>query len=478
MSKVLALALLLLLSLQILTWNGRPLMQLPCPFPSVISSPLNKTTPNPNLDEASSSTQADDLPALAPNCTQVENQLTQTKNQLTQTKDQLKLTKDLLKQTENELELTKGKLKLAKDQLPVASSPSLPPNSYFPDADSDMWACRRHHVDELNMTYHDWVTGDFTDEQALCAAHRHAKRPMAPGTPRIAFLFLTRGEIPTEPLWRKFFAGHEDKYSIYVHSTDPDHVYAPGSLFRGRSVPSKPLESKVKIGLPEAMRRLLAYALLDYTTPNAWFHILSESSVPIRSFPFAYDYITNSDKSFVEAFFATSPWWHANWNTTGDMAVPEDLMRKGEAWFTVHRRHAGMIVGDHYVFPRFKHHWFEWGMPSEIYIPTLMSVADPQSIANHSLVYVNWRDAVPGASSPFTYDHTTVSPDVIRGIQSLTSNAHGFYQFDKIWNDTTENSCVYNGVPDSPCFLFARKFSGDAENIAKLVSLSPVLGYG
>ncbi|KAG0591225.1 hypothetical protein KC19_1G159900 [Ceratodon purpureus] len=513
MSKLLALALVLLLSLQILTWDGRSLLQIPCPFRTMDSPPLSTPIPSPNSDDKLYSiTQAVDSPALTPNCTQVKDELNQTdyhlkqkvhqlnlkdhelkqkdvelkqkdvelkqkNDELKQKEDELKQEEEKLKLMQDELKLTKGQLQLTQDQLPPPSPPPLPPNSYFSDADSDIWACRQHHINELNMTYHDWVTTNFTDQQALCAAHRHAKRPMAPGTPRIAFLFLTRGPIATEPIWRKFFSGHEDKYSIYVHATDPKHEYAADSLFHNRTIPSKPF-NKVRASLPEAMRRLLSYALLDSSTPNAWFHILCDSSIPIRSFPYAYDYITNSDKSFVEAFYPASEWWRANWrDAKGDMVIPDQFMRKGEAWVTVHRRHAGLIVGDHYVFPRFKHHWFEWGIPSELYIPTLLTLADPQSVANHTLVYVNWVNSIRLTSSPVMYNKTSVSPELIQGIQNLTSNLHGFYQIDKMWNDTTEKTCVYNGVPNSPCFLFARKFNGEDDNIAKLMSLSAVLGY-
>lgn len=436
MSKVLVLALfLLLLSLQILTWNGRSLVQIPCPFPDVDHSSL----PSPaSLEEAFPDI---DRPVLPTNCTQVE-----------------------------------GQLKPTTDASPPLSPPTLPPNSYFPDSDSDAWPCRQHRVDERNMTYHDWVSGNFTDEQVLCAAHRYAKQPMATGTPRIAFLFLTRGSIPFEPLWRRFFAGHEGKYSLYVHSTDATHTYGPDSLFHNRTIPSKAI-NKVTISLPEAIRRLFAYALLDSSTPNVWFHLLCDSSIPIRSFPFTYSYITNSNYSFVEAFHPTSKWWTANWNTTGEMAIPDHLMRKGEAWITVHRRHAGMIVGDHYIFPKFKHHWYQWGIHSEVYVPTLLTVADPTGVANRSLMYVNWLDSERSTSSPVEFNHTQISPGLFREMQNLTSNEHGFYQFDKAWNDETERSCVYNGVADSPCFLFARKFSRAGENVAALMRVSPVLGY-
>ncbi|KAK4426884.1 hypothetical protein Salat_1457200 [Sesamum alatum] len=36
-------------------------------------------------------------------------------------------------------------------------------------------------------------------------------------TPKVAFMFLARKELPLAPLWEMFFRGHEGLYSIYVH---------------------------------------------------------------------------------------------------------------------------------------------------------------------------------------------------------------------------------------------------------------------
>lgn len=59
-------------------------------------------------------------------------------------------------------------------------------------------------------------------------------------TPRIAFMFLTRGELPLSPLWEKFFKGYEGLYSIYVHPHPHFNGSAPqNSVFYGRRIPSK-----------------------------------------------------------------------------------------------------------------------------------------------------------------------------------------------------------------------------------------------
>ena len=59
-------------------------------------------------------------------------------------------------------------------------------------------------------------------------------------TPKVAFMFLTKGSLPLAPLWDLFFKGHEGLYSIYVH-THPSYTdsWPQNSVFYGRRIPSK-----------------------------------------------------------------------------------------------------------------------------------------------------------------------------------------------------------------------------------------------
>jgi len=123
----------------------------------------------------------------------------------------------------------------------------------------------------------------------------------APGPPRIAFLFIVRGEIPHEPLWKRFLEGHEGKYSLYVHAA-PGFEFPENSMFRGNEVPSKPCP-RFSRGIVDALRRLMAYALLDPRYNNRWFVNACEATIPLRAFPFVFGYLATSPVSFVESFF-------------------------------------------------------------------------------------------------------------------------------------------------------------------------------
>lgn len=60
--------------------------------------------------------------------------------------------------------------------------------------------------------------------------------------PKIAFMFLTKGPMPLAPLWENFLRGHEQRYSIYVHSSPSFHPhFQPSSVFYKRHIPSQVL---------------------------------------------------------------------------------------------------------------------------------------------------------------------------------------------------------------------------------------------
>ncbi|KAI9078550.1 hypothetical protein K1719_039488 [Acacia pycnantha] len=124
------------------------------------------------------------------------------------------------------------------------------------------------------------VMHDMDDKELLWRASMAPRIKEYPfnRTPKVAFMFLTRGPVFLAPLWQKFFKGHEKYYSIYVHSNPSYNGSDPESpVFHGRRIPSK----EVKWGgvnMIEAERRLLANALLDIG--NQRFVLSSESCIP------------------------------------------------------------------------------------------------------------------------------------------------------------------------------------------------------
>lgn len=86
------------------------------------------------------------------------------------------------------------------------------------------------------------IAHGMEDDELLWRASVSPRIPEYPfeRTPKVAFLFLTKGPVPLAPLWEKFFKGHEGLYSVYVHSNPPWNETEPeDSVFHGRRIPSK-----------------------------------------------------------------------------------------------------------------------------------------------------------------------------------------------------------------------------------------------
>ncbi|XP_071726375.1 glycosyltransferase BC10-like [Rutidosis leptorrhynchoides] len=295
---------------------------------------------------------------------------------------------------------------------------------------------------------------NMSDEELLWTASFAPKLTNYPFTrvPKIAFMFLTKGPLPLAPLWERFFQGHEDLYSIYVHSL-PSYkpTFSPTSVFYGRQVPSKVAEWG-QMSMCDAERRLLANALLDIS--NERFVLVSESCIPLYNFTIIYNYITNSKYSFMGAFDDPSSVGRGRYNYNMLPQVELSQWRKGSQWFEVNRNLAIVIVSDTTYYPKFEEFCRPACYVDEHYFPTLLTIQAPDLIANRSLTWVDWSR---GGPHPATFGKSDITEEFM---VNLLQN----------------HDCVYNGEPSSVCYLFARKFSpGSLEPLIPLAT--KFLGY-
>ncbi|KAJ7544969.1 hypothetical protein O6H91_09G100800 [Diphasiastrum complanatum] len=311
---------------------------------------------------------------------------------------------------------------------------------------------------------------NLSDAELLVLASHAAKRKTCRDGGRIAFLFITRGDIPLEPLWQRYFEGYIELYSIYVHAA-PGFKFPKNSLFSGKEIPSKDVR-KLSMDLVDALRTLTAYALLDDTACNSWFVLACESTVPIRSFSLSYAYLTNSKISFVDSFHPAREWLLDGWKMEPELSRQQ--LRKGELWMCFQRKHAGMIVGEQYFYKKFMIDCKGASFPDEEYVQTMLSIYDPQGIANRSVMFVNWTS--PHSSSPYTYNSGIITPMLIQNFQNLTLDLMGMHQDVGGGAGVQSSTCLYNGRSQSPCFLFARKFAAEAVDVLMQMP-SSVLGY-
>ncbi|XP_011072929.1 uncharacterized protein LOC105158025 [Sesamum indicum] len=290
---------------------------------------------------------------------------------------------------------------------------------------------------------------DMTEEELLWRASMVPKIQEYPfrRIPKIAFMFLTKGDLPMAPLWERFFKGHEGLYSIYVHSQPSHNITTPKtSVFYRRQIPSKEV-AWGEFNMVEAERRLLANALLDFA--NQRFILLSEACIPLFNFNTIYNYLTRSTTSFIESYDQWGPVGRGRYNKNMEPHVTLDQWRKGAQWFEVNRELAVEVVSDQKYYNLFKEYCKPECYSDEHYLPTFVTMKFPWMNGNRTLTWVDWSKGGP---------HPT---------QFLRSDV----TVDRLKRMRTGTTCLYNGKPTNICFLFARKFT--ANGLDRLLRLAP-----
>ncbi|KAK7320045.1 hypothetical protein RJT34_04775 [Clitoria ternatea] len=293
------------------------------------------------------------------------------------------------------------------------------------------------------------VKHDMTEQELLWRASLVPRIKELPfkQTPKVAFMFLTKGPVFLAPLWERFFKGYEGLYSIYVHSHPSFNESVPqSSVFHGRRIPSKDVRWG-DINMVGAERRLLGNALLDFS--NQRFVLLSESCIPLFNFSTIYNYLMNSTKTFVEAYDMPGAVGRGRYSPRMRPLVKLSQWRKGSQWFQIDRALAIEIVSDQKYLAVFKKHCRNGCYGDEHYLPTLVSIKFWERNSNRTLTWVDWSK---GGSHPSRFTRMDVTVDFLKRLR------HG-------------RRCFYNGKITNICHLFARKFMPHA--LDRLLRFSP-----
>ncbi|XP_021733019.1 uncharacterized protein LOC110699811 [Chenopodium quinoa] len=265
--------------------------------------------------------------------------------------------------------------------------------------------------------------------------------------PKLAFMFLTRGPLPLAPLWEMFFKGHEDKFSIYIHThpnyTDP---MPKDSVFHGRRIPSKIVEWGT-ISMIDAERRLLASAMLDYS--NEKFILLSEACIPLYNFSTIYDYLLiNNNLSFVGIVPVFEKSSIYRWRGKMDPPLKRWQWHKGPQWVVMDRVLSIDILSDNEYYSVFRDHG---SFQDEHYVQILVMRYHPERNSNWSLTWTEWKgNRHPTMLGP----RSNISADLIQHMRF-------------------RDNCTIGGQFTNMCYIFARKFA--PHSIKQLLEISSTL---
>ncbi|XP_022771754.1 uncharacterized protein LOC111314555 isoform X2 [Durio zibethinus] len=300
------------------------------------------------------------------------------------------------------------------------------------------------------------------------------------GTPKIAFLFLARRNLPLDFLWGTFFKNVDaGMFSIYVHS-EPGFDFNESNT-RSRFFYGRHLNNSIQVAWGESSmieaERLLFEAALD-DPANQRFVLLSDSCIPLYNFSYIYSYLMSSPKSFVESFIDVK---ENRYSPEMSPVIPKEKWRKGSQWITLIRRDAVIVVDDDIVFPVFRKFCKRWPpanlkmrwqmlqafelfrniqnghncIPDEHYVQTLLKIGGLENeLERRTLTYSLWNQSDEGGEMslwhPFHFDYADAGPQLIQEIKVIN---HVYYKYED-----QKEPCHVN-FTTAPCFLFARKFT-------------------
>ncbi len=155
---------------------------------------------------------------------------------------------------------------------------------------------------------------------------------------KIALLFLTLANVYHEGYWKDFLQGHENQYSLYVHSKN---ALSNNSFF-------KPYEMKLKVQTTWARTMNAQVAILREalkSPENEKFIFLSESTIPLQDFDTVYATVMATEKSLFNFF--PNP----NKGARSLERIQKEFRYKNSQWIVLNRKHAALMAEDKVYLP-------------------------------------------------------------------------------------------------------------------------------
>tara|TARA_R110002020_G_scaffold245343_2_gene459075 strand:- start:11084 stop:11911 length:828 start_codon:yes stop_codon:yes gene_type:complete len=196
---------------------------------------------------------------------------------------------------------------------------------------------------------------------------------------KIAFLFLTVGDLNQELMWKDFFNEGGDRCTIYAHTKEVDKL--EDSILKDKQIDDK-IETKWgHISLVQATNLLFKHALKDKN--NKYFMLVSETCMPLYSFDFIYDIVTKHKKSWVNE---TGRKLKFKENAIKKLTNPESIgilkprdMKFCSQWILLNRKHAEIVSKYDYTDTVFKN---QLGVADECYHINVLKHHDPNFFKN------------------------------------------------------------------------------------------------
>ncbi len=157
---------------------------------------------------------------------------------------------------------------------------------------------------------------------------------------KIAFCFLTMGDINQLNIWKDFFKGHENKYNIYIHPKDSSKV----SKSYKKYIIKKNINTQWgDISLVNATLELFREAYKD--KKNKLFILLSDSCIPLYNFDYIYNYLITTNKNICPIMYFEPPKLKYRYIALKDVNfIPYKNFQKTSQWCVMKRNAVEFLI--------------------------------------------------------------------------------------------------------------------------------------
>jgi hypothetical protein len=221
---------------------------------------------------------------------------------------------------------------------------------------------------------------------------------------KLGFLFLCKNNINQLQLWLDFFKDNYDKCNIYIHSYDQQNISQD-------FIKKYHIDKVIDTGWGDIYDVIRYIMNISVENNDNKLILLSESTIPTKSFDYIYDYLTKDNKGYL------------NYNMSNKLIVDMQTVRYknnckkikdfkenvdfthwyyNESWIIFNIEMSEIIVKDNIHLNYFKKA-FAHDENYPIYLYSLYNKLD--LFHNIKLTYTNWKtQEIKGKKHPKLYD--------------------------------------------------------------------------
>jgi hypothetical protein len=207
---------------------------------------------------------------------------------------------------------------------------------------------------------------------------------------KIAFCFLTRGDLLQPKLWESFFAGAAPEHcTVYCHPKEPEQVASP--ILRNRIIDDIVPTQHGHVSIVKATLNMFSQAH-DDDEDNQYFVLVSESTIPIVAFERVREGLAGHGPHSTISYSVPPPntEHHQRKFAIGWHALFSPAFFHHDNWIILHRRHVRILL-DHPSLELFGSVF----APDEHYFMNVLvhlKGASLDQFVNRRATFVNWRD--------------------------------------------------------------------------------------